>query len=347
MGGYIHSPELFAKYGKDTFLHRNFAEQEFVPGDEVSFSIELREDGLPQARGARALRAAGGNPLAYASAGSLNGRISGTVVSFNPKKGWGYIHSPELFHQYGKDTFLHRNFMMEELSIGDAVSYMMELREDGMPQARDVRSQNRPGRFAAAPAAHFSPAPAQHAIAQRYSGTVVSYNAAKGWGYIHTPELLAHYGKDTFLHRKFVSEELNIGDVVSYLLDFREDGMPQARDVRAQKALGRNAAASATQSRSFAHGGGASGRFSGTVASFNPLKGWGYIHSPELFNQYGKDTFLHKNFMVEELNAGDEVTYSIELRDDGMPQARDVRIKKRKGATNAAAGAPAQKRQKQ
>ena len=42
-----------------------------------------------------------------------------------------------------RDTFLHRTFMAEEIQVGATVSYTIELREDGSPQARDVKQQTR------------------------------------------------------------------------------------------------------------------------------------------------------------------------------------------------------------
>lgn len=341
--GYIHSQELFEEYGKDVFLHKDFMEHQCGEGDQVTFEIELRADGKPQARNIRtkgkATKARSrANPRASqpVQQGRNGQRFQGQLVSYNPAKGWGYIHCAPLFQQYGKDVFLHRDYIEEGFGadIGDTVSFAIDFREDGMPQARNITGAPKYNMGAGWTAS----GPARSGV---YSGSIVSFNPAKGWGYIHCAELFQTFGKDVFLHRDYVLEGFtaNIGDIVSFSIELREDGMPQARNI--QKGGGRHKQPMQQQQprkrgRAAAADG---GRHSGTIASFNFTKGWGYISSPELLAHFGKDVFLHRDYVEPgfEAEQGDTVSFSVEVREDGKPQARDIKNESR----------PASKRRRQ
>ena len=52
----------------------------------------------------------------------------------------------------------------------------------------------------------------------------------------------------------------------------------------------------------------------GTVKFFNNFKGFGFI-TPETG---GKDVFVHKNDLIDEINEGDKVSYDVEETPKGM-----------------------------
>jgi len=80
-------------------------------------------------------------------------------------------------------------------------------------------------------------------------------------------------------------------------------------------------------------------RYNGRIKSFNDEKGFGFIESPQAFAQYGRDVFLHKTAKGD-LKVGADVTFTMEVNKQGMPQAKDVR------STGTGKGADKGKRQK-
>jgi len=69
--------------------------------------------------------------------------------------------------------------------------------------------------------------------------------------------------------------------------------------------------------------GAATGRYQGRIKSFNAKQGFGFIESPEAHAIFGRDVFLHKA-QIGDLKVGTEVTYSVEMNKQGMPQAREL-----------------------
>lgn len=73
------------------------------------------------------------------------------------------------------------------------------------------------------------------------------------------------------------------------------------------------------------HGGygAGTGRFEGRIKSFNAKQGFGFIECPEAHAIFGRDVFLHKA-QIGDLKVGTQVTYSVEMNKQGMPQAREL-----------------------
>jgi len=65
------------------------------------------------------------------------------------------------------------------------------------------------------------------------------------------------------------------------------------------------------------------GRFMGHIKSFNVKQGYGFIDCPEARVHFGRDVFLHRRLMGD-LEEGDQVTFTVEPNEKGMPQARDI-----------------------
>jgi len=59
----------------------------------------------------------------------------------------------------------------------------------------------------------------------------------------------------------------------------------------------------------------------GTVKFFNNAKGFGFI-TPD---DGGKDVFVHKNDLVDQINEGDKVSYDVEEGPKGL-NAVDVKL---------------------
>merc|ERR1712087_626704 len=65
-------------------------------------------------------------------------------------------------------------------------------------------------------------------------------------------------------------------------------------------------------------------RFHGSIKSYNADKGYGFIESAEAYNFYQRDVFLHKA-VIGNLTVGQNVTFTVEMNEKGMPQARDIK----------------------
>lgn len=66
-------------------------------------------------------------------------------------------------------------------------------------------------------------------------------------------------------------------------------------------------------------------RYIGVIKSFTAERGFGFVDCRELFEQYGRDTFIHKAQLVG-IEVGDAVQFSLGKNREGMPQALDVEV---------------------
>lgn len=81
-------------------------------------------------------------------------RYIGRIKSFNAKNGFGFIDCPPAHDRWGRDVFIHKNWM-GDLKVGTDISFHVEHNKEGMPQARDVidHLSGRPARDAPPPLA--------------------------------------------------------------------------------------------------------------------------------------------------------------------------------------------------
>merc|ERR1719215_2437114 len=68
-------------------------------------------------------------------------------------------------------------------------------------------------------------------------------------------------------------------------------------------------------------------RYQGKLAKFRPEKGFGFIVSDEVHEEFGKDTFVSdKEIGGLDLKVGDDVSFTIVVNRDNKPQARLVML---------------------
>eukprot|EP00933_Yihiella_yeosuensis_P017410 TRINITY_DN1454_c0_g2_i1.p1 TRINITY_DN1454_c0_g2~~TRINITY_DN1454_c0_g2_i1.p1 ORF type:complete len:379 (-),score=97.89 TRINITY_DN1454_c0_g2_i1:63-1199(-) len=121
----------------------------------------------------------------------------GKIKSFNAEKGYGFIESPRIFQQYGRDLFVHKA-QLGNFKVGDEVHLTFTLNEQGYPQAKDLV------------------APGQAAPADKGKGK------GKGWGFMMGPWDMAYmwgYGgmpTGPDLPRERVTKEPVKGEVVEW-----------------------------------------------------------------------------------------------------------------------------------
>lgn len=316
------------------------------PGDLVTYElVETRPDGKKRAKGVRSLSAAAVPVEPELLAGGDGGLQTGVVASFNSTKGWGFITVAD-----GEDAF----FIRDECTLGrafqakpgDPVAYDgLEVREGGKKRARGVRLL--------APNGAVAPDAANGLLTGGLGGnqaTIVSFNNVKGWGFITTPG-----GDDAFFIRDECVEgrafQAQKGDVVFYdAVELRADGKKRARGVRSLTSVvgglvgfaagfpsgldgGLASGVAATAGLGGLAGGcvglgvpaAVNGSLTGTVASFNSQKGWGFVTLPS-----GEDAFFIRDECPEgrtfQVQPGEVVAFdALELREDGKRRARGVR----------------------
>merc|ERR1711920_274010 len=65
----------------------------------------------------------------------------GTIKSFNPNEGYGFIACPEISEKHGCDVFMHQRQFFAcpfDIKVGDTVTFRLEISRQGKPQARDL-----------------------------------------------------------------------------------------------------------------------------------------------------------------------------------------------------------------
>lgn len=119
------------------------------------------------------------------------GAFWGSIKSFNPTKGWGFIECGQTKQIYGQDVFLLKSDLCG-LSVkrGDAVCFNVKQSPKGV-QATDVQVFGGGGGGACG-------APE----GQMCLGEVKSYNMQKGFGFITCPAYEHIFGKDVFVSSK-------------------------------------------------------------------------------------------------------------------------------------------------
>lgn len=79
------------------------------------------------------------------NAPGMGAQYRGTIKSFNPKEGYGFIACPELKKEYGCDVFMHQHQFYNcpvELKVGDSIIFRLEISKQGKPQARDINKDS-------------------------------------------------------------------------------------------------------------------------------------------------------------------------------------------------------------
>lgn len=182
------------------------------------------------------------------------GTFLGVVRTVDEDKGFGFITSDQLRGQgINEDCYVHKHYLGREFNVGSEVSFTAFLdARNGRPRAKDLKdAKGKVGRQStmmppAAPtlpgaglglpglglplpglgAGLTAPAPGMPCAAGgekedsigTYKGTVKSYNALKGFGFIVCPELQKEgWSDDIYLQRKNTNDmPFKSGDYVSF-----------------------------------------------------------------------------------------------------------------------------------
>mmetsp|Transcript_63509 Transcript_63509/g.186355 ORF Transcript_63509/g.186355 Transcript_63509/m.186355 type:complete len:570 (-) Transcript_63509:46-1755(-) len=122
-------------HGHDVFLHWNQLAQADLQhlnkGDAIRFTVEISDDGKPQARNVESYTDQLWVPPTQ--------RFTGRVKAYSSEKGFGFIECGATQRVFNRDVFLHRN-QAQCLNVkqGDMVTFHVKLSSKGQPQARGL-----------------------------------------------------------------------------------------------------------------------------------------------------------------------------------------------------------------
>jgi len=257
--GFVECSETEAIYGKDILLLKDeLAGASVIPGQRVSFSVTQGRNGplatdiqiLVPAGAAAQLSARMAVPIQsatqaieahkhFAMSTSVSGSgvigrlprptkgpdsqepICGIVKSFDEQKGWGFITGEAIVKLYGKDVYVSKVALQgQTVSPGEQVLFTVEMGVKG-PMASGITvlpggsflAEGVPGNF--------------------FTGTVKSFNAEKGWGFVTSEETAQLFGKDLFLHKRELGggDMPGAGDQVQFSVQLSTGGRPEAANV--------------------------------------------------------------------------------------------------------------------
>jgi len=258
--GMIACPEMMQLHGKDVFFSQGVVREGVAAQGEMVFFVVRMEPKGPAAASVRilslprpvhaALPAMPGPAMGLARAGMGRPGIAafphpaigaigmvgtprapglpqkdqtffGVLKSFSEEKGWGHITCECTSRLYGKDVFLMKGALNGQTVIAGALlSFKVTMGSKG-PQAMAV-SMLPPGCFRTS----------AEESSSVYSGTVKSFNAERGWGFVTSEELHQTFGKDIFLHRRDLEESYlpSTGEEIQLCVEIDDGGQPVAKN---------------------------------------------------------------------------------------------------------------------
>jgi len=132
-------------------------------------------------------------------------------------------------------------------------------------------------------------------VGKRLIGTVKSFSAGDGWGFISCPQTADVFGRDIFAQADQIGS-LCPGHMVSFELFLNATGRPQAKHVVLETVC------------------------HGYIKSFVGKTGFGFIACSETFEQFHRDVFVGRD-VIGEMKVGQEVAFKCILNGRKQPQA--------------------------
>mmetsp|Transcript_15564 Transcript_15564/g.27710 ORF Transcript_15564/g.27710 Transcript_15564/m.27710 type:complete len:421 (-) Transcript_15564:58-1320(-) len=188
----------------------------------------------------------------------------GTIKSFNPTKGFGFIECRETFEVYGKDVFVLKTQLPGQIATaGDQVLFNVKMEHNG-PVAIELQAVRGRSGGKGRPVPSSMPAPRTSTLAlppagkpgpgmakggggggffdptyeTSFVGMVKSFSHQTGWGMIECDLTMRLYGKDVFVSSKHLEGTVvSQGDQVRFVVKQEEKG-PVAMCVQLLPPLG-------------------------------------------------------------------------------------------------------------
>lgn len=175
-------------------------------------------------------------PTSKEMVGVTDVRHDGIVQTFNWQKGFGFIFCEELQKVFGEgvNVFVH-TMQIGSFQLRDEVTFAVFLNKDGKPQAKDLMRKNIAEGEKKSTATFVRPAPPSSmevagVTDRRFVGIIRVFNRERGFGFIHSPELVDRFQERVFLHQLQIGP-FEVGDSVSFGIFLNKDGKPQAKSL--------------------------------------------------------------------------------------------------------------------
>lgn len=196
-------------------------------------------------------------------------------------------------------------------------------------------------------------------IVAYYVGRLKTFNSRTGYGFVECEQTTKDFGADVFIHKNLVPNPWHIGQPVEFAVSVNNRGQPQARDVQWLPPLqagggpgapmaqalggapgagggygsgsfmpgmpgmpGAAAGADAARSSSAAPWGGQAQEFLGSVKSFSPIQGYGFLSHDDM----AADVYFDRTSLTpgDEVKTGQYVSYCVKVNARGQHQGKHI-----------------------
>lgn len=224
-------------------------------------------------------------------------RSNGTIKSYSDAKGFGFIDCQELAEVFGNDVFLHASQLPQGCQVGMPVNFAVVLNKDNKPQAYDLQPPGGP-----------------KGACKGKADVGWKGDSWKGDG----------WKGDGWKGDGWKGDGKGGKDKGCWKGNYLDAGaqMMQMSKGKGDKGYGKGPGKAATTKP--VENVEVIGDFVGTIKSFNPNNGYGFIDCPDLKVQYNNDVFLHHQQMGG-YQVGDVVQFSAFLNQSGKPQGKDLK----------------------
>jgi len=233
----------------------------------------------------------------------------GQLKSFNSRTGYGFIGCAQAYRDYGADVFIHKNSMINPWHIGQPLEFAIVCNGRGQPQATDVKWLPRlpalPKSSSAMPTAA-PPATTVATLAGRNPAPPVEESPARssgedGGAVLGSAAAAPQVASCTAAVSAATGADAAAGGTEGHVLS-----------ATSQQAS-RNALVSPEP------------RHLGTLKSFSPAQGYGFLACEEVFSNYQRDVYFDKSQLP---NSNWQFNQTVEFvvihNARGHPQARDI-----------------------
>jgi len=217
----------------------------------------------------------------------------GSLKSFNSRNGFGFLECIQATADWGQDVFIHKNYVPNPWNCGQPVEFAVTVNNRGQPQAVDVNWLPK------LPSQHKAPAPGQRLTPVTALRPPVLQAAAAALPAPSAPKPAP--GLETAAPRPPAQQQQQ----------------QQAAAAAAATAAAAAAAAAVAQPEK---------RYLGTLKSYSPAQGYGFIASEEVMSLHGRDVYLDKSQLQKDQRwkFGQTIEFAITMNVKGQPQARAV-----------------------
>lgn len=223
--GFIECPQSHQHWGVDVFVHKNQVPVPWSLGQPVEFSVIVNNEGRPQASDTNWL------PKVPQKRAGATGQVLGANVGVNAANA-GVAHQPGIFSPNDPSRRIPVTAPPSAPSPSAPSGYQGEQSSStaGTGETPPVPTESKTTETATDSAEAARP---KRSLADGpfYIGTLKSYSAAQGYGFLHCEELHQQFSRDIYFDRSQLCRVYNTGMHVEFQITLNPRGQPQARNV--------------------------------------------------------------------------------------------------------------------